>query len=62
MLHLWKKDSQKNLTEEIHKIKYKDCNCFLEFERIKDSLIKYKCLSSYKNYSKKINEVIQEHI
>ena len=29
----------------IHKIKCKDCNCFLEFESAKCNLIKYKCPS-----------------
>ena len=37
-----------NLTEELHKIKYKDCDCFFEYESIKDNLIKYKCLSAIK--------------
>ena len=39
-----------NLTEGIHKIKCKDCNCFLEYERLKDNLMKYKCVSFNKNY------------
>ena len=26
-----------NLTEEIHKMKSKDCDCFLEYERVKDN-------------------------
>ena len=38
-----------NLTEGIHKTKCKDCDCFLEYESVidtvKDNLIKYKCLS-----------------
>ena len=34
-----------NLTEEIQKIKYKDSHCFLEYESVKDNLIKYKCLT-----------------
>ena len=34
-----------NLAEGIHKIKYQDCDCFLEYESVKDNLIKYKCLS-----------------
>ena len=33
-----------NLAEGIHKIKYKDCECFLEYESIKDNLIEYKCI------------------
>ena len=31
-----------NLAEGIHKIKCKDCDCFLKYESIKDNLIKYK--------------------
>ena len=34
-----------NLAEGIHKIKCKDCDCFLKYEIDKDNLIKYKCLS-----------------
>ena len=34
-----------NLMERIHKIKCKNCDCFLEFESMKGNLIKYKCLS-----------------
>ena len=37
-----------NLTEGIHKIKCKDCDCFLEYETVKDNLIKYKCLYAIK--------------
>ena len=29
-----------NLTEGIHKIKCKDCDCFLEYESVKDNLMK----------------------
>ena len=41
------------------KIKCKDCDCFLEYESVKDNLIKCKCLSCNKDYSNKIDE---EHI
>ena len=34
-----------NLAEGIHKIKCKDCDCFLESKSDKDNFIKYKCLS-----------------
>ena len=44
-----------NLTEGIHKIKCKDCGGFIEYEIVKGNLIKYKCLSCNKDYSKKIN-------
>ena len=40
-----------NLAEGIHKIKYKDCDCLLEYEIVNDNLIKHKCLSCNKNYS-----------
>ena len=45
-----------NLTEGIHKIKYKDCDCFLEYESVKDNSIKCKCLFCNKNHSKKIDQ------
>ena len=45
-----------NLAEGIQKIKCKDCDCFLEYESVKDNLIKYKCLSCNKGYSNKIDE------
>ena len=51
-----------NLTEGIHKIKCKDCNCFLEYESVKDKLIKYKCLSCNKDYSNKIDEELKKAI
>ena len=44
-----------NLTDRIQKIKYKDCDCFLGHENIKDDLIKFKCLSCNKVYSNEIN-------
>ena len=31
-----------NLAEGIHKIKRKDCHYFLEYESVKNNLIKYK--------------------
>ena len=48
-----------NLTEGIHKIKCKDCDCFLEYESVKDNLIKYKCLSCNKDYSSKLDEELK---
>ena len=44
-----------NLAELIHKIKFEDCDCFLDYESGKDNLIKCKCLSCNKNYSNKID-------
>ena len=49
-----------NLAEGIHKIKCKDCDCFLEYERVKDNLIKYKRLSCNKDYSNKLNEPLKK--
>ena len=46
---LWKLVA--NLTEGIHKNKCKDCSCFLEYESVKDNLVKDKCLSCNKDYS-----------
>ena len=45
-----------NLAEGIHKIKCKDCDYFVEYENVKDNLIKYKCLSCNKDYSNKLDE------
>ena len=39
-----------NLSEGIHEIKYKYCDCFLEYINFKDDLIEYKCLPCNKNY------------
>ena len=49
-----------NLTEGIHKIKCKDCDCFLEYESFKDNLIKYECSCCNKNYSNKIDEQLKK--
>ena len=43
-----------NLVEGIHKIKCKEFDCFLEYESVKDDLIKRKCLSCDKDYSNKV--------
>ena len=48
------------VTEEIHKIRCKDCDCFLEYESVKDNLIKYKYLSSNKDYLNKIDEELKK--
>ena len=45
-----------NLIEAIHKVKCKDCDCFLEYKSVKDSLEKYKFLSWNKDYPNKVNE------
>ena len=45
-----------NLTEGIYNTKCKHCDCVLEYESVKDYLIKCKCLSCNKDYSNKIDE------
>ena len=49
-----------NLAEGIHKIKCKDCDCFLESKSDKDNFIKYKCLSCSKDYSNKLDEKLKK--
>ena len=49
-----------NLAEGIHKIKCKDCDCFLEYESVKDNLIKYNCFSCNKDYSDKLYEKLKK--
>ena len=50
----------KNFAEESYKIKCKDCDCFPEYESVKDNLIKYKCLSCSEDYSNKLDEELKE--
>ena len=38
-----------NFAEGIYEIKFKNCDCFLEYESAEDNLIKYKCLSCNKD-------------
>ena len=45
-----------NLTEEVYTIRYKDCDCFLDYESFKDNSIRYKCLSCNKDYSNIIDQ------
>ena len=45
-----------NLTEGIHKIKCKNCDCFVEYESVQDNLIPYTFLSCNQDYSNKIDE------
>ena len=52
-----------NLTEGIHKIKCKDRDWKdkgLEYESVKDNLIKYKSLSYNQGYSSKINQELKQ--
>ena len=45
---------------EIFRIKYKYCDCFLEYKNLKDNLIEYKCLCCNKNYQQKFDEKLKE--
>ena len=49
-----------NVTEGIHKIKFKDSNCSLEYYSIKDDLIEFKCLPCNKDYSGKVDEELKK--
>ena len=65
-----------NLSEGIHRIrcksrrddktcetcgiKYKYCDCFLEYINFKDDLMVYKCLCCNKNYQHKFDEKLKE--
>ena len=45
-----------NLAEGIYKVKCRDCHCFLEYESVKENLVKYKCLFCKNDYSDKLDE------
>ena len=49
-----------NLADKNHKVKGKDCDCFLEYESVKDNFVKYKCLSCNKDYSNKVGEDLKK--
>ena len=51
-----------NLIEGIQKIMCKDCDCFLEYESVKDNSTKYKHLSCSKYYSNKIYEELKKRL
>ena len=42
------------------RIRYKHCDCFLEYENFKDDLIEYKFLCCKKNYQNKFDEKLKE--
>ena len=50
------------LTERIHKIKCKDCDCSLEYESVKGNFIKCKRLSCNKDYSNKLDEELKKKL
>ena len=41
---------------ETYAIKYKYCDCFLEYANFKDDLIEYKCLCCNKSYQQKLTK------
>ena len=41
---------------ETYAIKYKYCDCFLEYANFKDDLIDYKCLCCNKSYQQKLKK------
>ena len=45
---------------ETCEIKYKYCDCFLEYINFKDDLIGYKCSCCNKNYQQKFDEKLRE--
>ena len=49
-----------NLTKGTHKIKCRGCDCFLEYESVKDNLIKYNSLFCNKDYLNKIDEELRK--
>ena len=51
-----------NVTEGIHKVICKDCDCLLEYESVKENSIKYKCISCNKDYSNKIDEKFKKRL
>ena len=51
-----------NLAEVIPKIKWKYCDCFHEYESVKDNLIKHKCLSCNKDYLNKLDQKLKKDL
>ena len=47
-----------DLAEGIHEIECKDCDCFLEYESVKDKLIR--CLYCDKDYSNNVDENLKK--
>ena len=45
-----------------YRLKYKDCDCCLEYTKFKDDLIECKCLCCHKNYQKKFNENLKDRL
>ena len=51
---------QDDKTCETFRIKYNNCDCFLEYTNFKDDLIEYKYLCCNKNYQGKFDEKLQK--
>ena len=49
-----------NLAKGIYKTKYKACDCFLEYESVKDNSTIYRCTSCNTYYSNKIDEELKK--
>ena len=49
-IHKIKCKYEHDMKHDTRGIKYKDCNCFLEYTNFRDDLIEYKCLCWNKNY------------
>ena len=49
-----------NLTERNHNFKCKECDYFIEYESVKNNLIKCKCLSCNKEYSNKFDKGLEK--
>ena len=47
---------------ETYGIKYKYCDCFLEYTNLKDDLLEYKCLCCNKSYQQKFDENLKEQL
>ena len=43
-----------NLTEKLHKDKYKDCKPSLEYVMAKENTLRYNCIECHKSYGKKL--------
>ena len=49
-----------NFAEEIHKVKWKNYDCLIEYENIMDNLIKCKCFSCKKDYLNQLDEQLKK--
>ena len=54
--------SHQKESEEIHKIKSKDCDCFLENNSFNDDFIKFKCFYCNKDYLSNVDEKFKKAI